>query len=359
MVINGPPGAGGIAGGAEVALAVGILTAADGAGSCLHHIAGLGADDLEVTGEAVLDPPEEPVGKHLAVRMVFRGGRFVLAGVQHLPAQVVFHGGPEDQGHIGDSAVVVFIVKPHAVGKMGSVRNAQLLQLLIHQLHEGLLGTGDVNGQPQGCVSTGGEDGAVKQFPDRDRFPYHQPHDAAFVDVAVVCDIDGHGKSIVQMPGDVLGTHQQCQHLGHGGGADAGTGVLFRQDGAGIFVNENGIAAVDGVIQLDCVRVGGNGVDRRFRLRDRFHRLDGLRGRDVRLFRQGFCAGTPAEKPGGEGNSADDGDDGQGDGFIKQLPPPFQLPSAPGLCTLTVPGLPLFFGDGGGVVFVHVCAPVM
>ena len=104
---------------------------------------------------------------------------------------------------------MVFIVKPHAVGEVGGAGNAQLLQLLVHQFHEGLLGTGHVNGQPQSGVGAGGEDGAVKKFPDRDRFPHHQPHDAAFVDVAVVRDINGHGESVVQMPGSVLGTHQQ------------------------------------------------------------------------------------------------------------------------------------------------------
>ena len=98
---------------------------------------------------------------------MFRCGRRLIdAGVQHFPAQLIFHGGVQNDRHVPNSAVVGFVVQPHAVCKMGGLRNAQLLCLFVHQLYKGLVGPGDINGQGQGCVGAGGEDGAIQQLPD-------------------------------------------------------------------------------------------------------------------------------------------------------------------------------------------------
>ncbi len=73
-----------------------------------------------------------------------------------LPAQVVVHGGFQDQRHIGDGAGVGFIVKAHAVGEVSGVREAQLLQLVVHHVHKGLVGAAQVVRKAQGGIGAGG-----------------------------------------------------------------------------------------------------------------------------------------------------------------------------------------------------------
>ena len=159
------------------------------------------------------------------------------------------------------------VIQSHAVGEVGGVRDAKLLQLFVHQRHERLLGARHISGQPQRRVRTGGEDGAVEQLTYRDHFVNHQPHHATPVNIAVVGDVDGHGEGVVQLRFcDVLSGHQNRQDLRHGGGRDHSIRVFLRQDRPGVQVNQDRAAAGKVLSQLDRVRAGhGPGIGLRRR----------------------------------------------------------------------------------------------
>ena len=149
---------------------------------------------------------------------------------------------------------MVFIVKAHTICEVGGIGKAELLQFLIHQLYKGLLGSGDIVGKAQGRIGTGGEDGAVQQFPDRNCLSHHKTYHTAVIDIGIVCDVNGHGEGIVQVFHVFCG-HQKGQDLGHGGGGDDGVGVFFGQDGIIAQVQNDGIAAIDLISQAN----GGTG----------------------------------------------------------------------------------------------------
>ena len=246
------------------------------------------------------------------------------------------------------------VVQSHAVGEVGGLAEAQLLQLFVHQHNKGLLGPGHVGGKTQGGVGTGGEDGAIQQFPDGNGLAHLQPHHAAVVDVAVVGDVDGHGESVIQV-GDVLGTHQEREDLGHGCGADHSPGILFRQYGAVFHIHHHGIGAGELFPQLDGVRCLTGGVNcRRLRLLGRDLRRHGLG-----LVRRCFgLLGLPLGHPGAQQEQNQYQQQEKG----KQLQ---KLPPAAGLLLFFTgcharfaPGGPLFFCQWGGVFAVHVRSPV-
>lgn len=281
-------------------MAVRSLGPAGGAVAGLDHIAGLGAHDGQSAGVLVLDPPQEPVGEDLSLRMVRGGGGLIGVGAQHLPAQVVAHGGLQNGGHVGDGAGVGLVKQPHAVGEVGGVGEAQILQLVVHHLHKGLVGSGHIGGKAHGRVGAGGEDGAVEQLPDGDGLVNHQPNHAAPVDVAVVGDLSGHGEGVVQIGFlDGLGGHQDRQDLGHGSGIDHRVRALFRQDLMAVQVDQHRIDAGQLLAQLDGAIGGGiAGRDLRFLC---YRRLGGktLFGRQINtghfLFLRGV-AGLAAQQ---------------------------------------------------------------
>ena len=350
MVEDGPPAASGIRGDADIGVAVPVLAPAGGAVAGLHHIPGLGAHRPDGgVCVVVLDLSQEPVGEHLPVRMVLCGGGLIGVGGEDLPAQLVVHGGLQDHRHVLHRAVVVLVIQSHAVGEMGGVREAQLLQLRVHQLHEGLLGAGDIGGQPQGRIGAGGEDGAVEQLPDGDGLIHHQAHHAAAVDVAVVGDVDGHGEGVVQVRlCDLLGGHQHRQDLGHGGRGDHGVGVLLRQDDAALRIQQHSASAGKGVRQLHSVFVGsgsrivGGPQGLRRQLKD-------AAGLDRRFLCRAGQAETADDQPcRGEAGHEN-----------AQLPsPPGALLSTAGFRPLPPAGGPLLRTDDGCVLLVHGDAPV-
>ena len=182
--------------------------------------------------------------------MIRRGKRFISPGFEYLPAQVIVQGGFHDQGHIIDSTLMVFIVKAHTICKMGGIGKAKLLQLFVHQLHKGFLRSGDIVGKAQGRIGTGGEDGAVQQFPDRNCLSHHKTYHTAVIDIGIVCDVNGHGEGIVQVFHVFCG-HQKGQDLGHGGGGDDGVGVFFGQNGVITQIEDDSILAVDLVAKMN------------------------------------------------------------------------------------------------------------
>ena len=84
MVIDGPPGAVSVCRHTDIASAVRCFAAAGGAVAGLHHIAGLGAGDLNAAGILVLDPPQEPIGEDLPLRVVRSGESLIGAGCPDL-----------------------------------------------------------------------------------------------------------------------------------------------------------------------------------------------------------------------------------------------------------------------------------
>ena len=134
----------------------------------------------------------------MALGVLLGGSGLIGAGVQHLPAQLVFHGRVEDDRHVPDGAVMGLVVQSHAVGEMRGVHNTELLRFLIHQFHESFVGPGDIDSQSQGGIRSGGEDGTIQQLPDCDGLAQLIAYHAAIVDKAVVRDIDGDGNGIIQ-----------------------------------------------------------------------------------------------------------------------------------------------------------------
>ena len=287
--------------------------------------------------------------------MVRSGESLIGPGTQHLPAQVVVHGRLQDHRHVGDRALVGLVIQSHAVGEVGGVRDAKLLQLFVHQRHERLLGARHISGQPQCRVRTGGEDGAVEQLTHRDRFVNHQPHHAAPVDIAVVGDVDGHGEGVVQLRFcDVLSGHQNRQDLRHGGGRDHSIRVFLRQDRPGVQVNQDRAAAGKVLSQLDRVRAGhGPSIGLRRRgAGDGCHLKGpfGLNHLRRRLFNQLGSHGHQAYTQNGQQPA--------GHQTAKQPPPLFPLLLSAGLRPLGPPGGPLLVRDNGLVLLVHVGAPI-
>ena len=271
--------------------------------------------------------------------MLRRGDGLIGAGVQHLPAQFIFHGGFQDHGHVVNGAIMRLVVKPHAIGKVSGLAETQLLQLFIHQYHKGLLGPGHIGCQSQGGVSAGGEDGTVQQFPDGDGLSHFQAHHTAIVDIAVVGDVDGHGEGVIQI-GNMFGCHQKGKELGHGRGTDDGPGVLFRHDGPVFHIHHHRIGAGKLLTQLNSVRRLAGGVDRRSLrfLDDSFHRFClGLRLHSLLL--PGFPLGGPG--------SQQDQEQYQQQEKGEQLQ---KLPSPAGLL-LFLAGCHAHFAPGGPIFF--------
>lgn len=85
MVVDRLPGAGGVGGDAEVTVTVRVLCPAGGTAAGFHHIAGFGAHDRQGAGILILNPPQEPVGENLSLRVIRGGSGFIGVSPQHLP----------------------------------------------------------------------------------------------------------------------------------------------------------------------------------------------------------------------------------------------------------------------------------
>ena len=146
----------------------------------------------------------------------------------------------------------------------------------------------------------------------------------------------------------MLRRHQQREDLGHGGGADHGLKALFRQDGVGLEIDEDGVAAADLIAQLPglgrlCGAVrrrrlgGGIGLD-----------LGGRGGDGLGQLRLRFLPLEP-EDQGGDQDQAEGGGRQESD---QHLPAAGSLPLSPDFSPLGTAGQPFFLTDDGGVV-VH------
>ena len=288
--------------------------------------------------------------------MGLRGSGLVGAGIQHLAAQLIVHSRFEDHGHVVHGAHMLRVVQSHAIGEVGGLTESQLLQLFVHEFHKCLVGSGHIGGKAQRRVGAGGKNGAVEQFPDGHGLAYVQAHHAASVHIAVVCDVDGHGKGIIQIR-HMLGGNQKREDLGHGGGGDDRTGLFFRQNGLVVQIHHNGIGAGELLAQLDGLRRLRNG-ERLFRLCCLGRGLHGLRGcGHHRLLRHIFSRAVGGH--GGEQYYKHAAQQEKGRHEQQLTPAALLLLFLSGGCTLGSPGGAFFFGESGGVVSFHRAAPVL
>ena len=144
-------------------------------------------------------------------------------------------------------------------------------------------------GDAQGRIGTGGQDRSIKQILYRDLLIQQESHYTAIIDEAVVGDrqVNGHRILEIRLTFQMLGGHQDRQHLGHGSGVNGSLRLLFRQDLLVFHINEDRIFAVDLCSQLDSIRAARSGVDHRLGLGQRIY----LRVRQHGLHRHGRVSG--------------------------------------------------------------------
>ena len=120
MIVDAPPSAMCICGHADIMFsAVGHFITGSTV-SRLHYITGLGTDHFSVR-LFIFDPPQEPVGYLDSLRVLFRR-RCCISMCRHdFPAQFIFHRRFQDHCHIIDTAIMIFIIQTHTVGKMCTV----------------------------------------------------------------------------------------------------------------------------------------------------------------------------------------------------------------------------------------------
>ena len=146
-------------------------------------------------------------------------------------------------GHDGD------VARAHLVARVGpaggveefGVLQAKLMRLLVHQLDELLLGTGDSLGQHDAGVVAGIHDHAANQVlhlhrgvdPHEHLGAAHAP--GLLADRQFLVELQAAG---LEHAVDDVGGHQ----LGHRGRRHGHVGVLVEQGGAGVVVHNDGVA---------------------------------------------------------------------------------------------------------------------
>ena len=182
-----------------------------------------------------------------AVQVAF--GQVIGVGFGDIAEGFVLHGGLRQLGHIAHGGIMVVVVQTvgvHEVRGGAAVHGGSLVHHLHKGVHRSAHGFGD-----EVCALVGGaHEGAVEQILEIDAFAHVQVHHG----VAVLNAPHG---GIAEIHGLAHVAHHDAQQNGHDLGGGSGVhdriGVLFKNDVAGLGLDEDGGLG----IQLILVQVFG------------------------------------------------------------------------------------------------------
>ena len=199
--------------------------------------AGLDAGGLGIVEPAGGGVEHQPVGGVDGAALLEVGGGQIIAGrAGDGPEGLIFQGLHGDFRHVPGGGVVLLVVEAVGIDKVGAGA-AQIPGGLVHQLHEGLHGAGNIFGDHVAGFVGGFQHQAVEHILQPHLFPGQQTGCAAgFVEVLQVFLPDG--QNIVQIA--VFQSQQTGHDLGQAGGIIFSVGVQLIQHRVGIQLNEDG-----------------------------------------------------------------------------------------------------------------------
>ena len=147
---------------------------------------------------------------------------------------------------------MVFIIDSHTVCKMGALRKPQFFQFLIHPSHKCFMRARRINRQPHCRFRAGRKYGAIKQVAHGHGFLPLKPGIAASVHITIIRHIISNLDPIIQVI-NMLGSHQERQHLCHRCRIHSDIGIFFCQNALFFPIDKHRISAGDISSQLEGV----------------------------------------------------------------------------------------------------------
>ncbi len=155
---------------------------------------------------------------------------------------LIVHCSPPKKGQIGNSGIMLFIMQPRNVGKMG-VLHPQLLRKPVHPLHRSLHRTEACPRKRPRRLCTGGQHRGIKQVADRHRLPHGKArHRGVCLVESRIILVDQHngGIQIFNFFQRSIGGH----HLGQRRGINPFSGALGIQHPAVGGIKQQCVAAL-------------------------------------------------------------------------------------------------------------------